>query len=145
MTDMKSQVRLNAERDPSYCPYCLHCRSMARMQLVEPFHWRCTACGAEHDERDPAPDPAPAPADRVIHALQRLAYEDTSLVNTPVFQARESFRRHKGFYANDPKSIVGPNNDPANPDYQRQRAVFKRIVDKFIDKWESERDQEGAS
>jgi hypothetical protein len=79
------------------------------------------------------------------HALQRLAYEDTSLVNTPVFQARESFRRRKGFYANDPKSVVGPNNDPANPDYQRQRAVFKRIADKFIDKWESERDQEGAS
>lgn len=46
----KSQVRLNAEQDPTYRPYCMRCSGLVRMQIVEPFYWRC-ACGAEHDER----------------------------------------------------------------------------------------------
>lgn len=45
-----SIVRDNAEKDPTYCPYCLRCRDLVRMRLVEPFYWRCS-CGAEHDER----------------------------------------------------------------------------------------------
>ncbi len=88
MTDAKSQVRLNAERDPSYCPYCLHCRSMARMQLVEPFHWRCAECGAEHDEREAVPDPAPAPADRTIR--QEIACDPGSRVQELVVEVRPS-------------------------------------------------------
>lgn len=47
---MKSQTRLNAEKDPSYAPYCLRCSTMKRMNKIEPFHWKCD-CGAEHDDR----------------------------------------------------------------------------------------------
>ena len=50
----KSQVRINAEEDPDYCPYCLRCSATVRMKKVEPFYWRC-ACGAEHDERTTPP------------------------------------------------------------------------------------------
>ena len=47
---MDSIVKLNAEKDPNYCPYCLRCLGLVRMVKVEPLYWRC-ACGAEHDER----------------------------------------------------------------------------------------------
>lgn len=47
---MKSQVRINAENDPNYRPYCLKCSTMERMTTVEPFLWKCK-CGAVHDER----------------------------------------------------------------------------------------------
>lgn len=46
----KSQVRLNAEADPAYAPYCLRCSTMRRMQKLREMMWRCTECGAEHDE-----------------------------------------------------------------------------------------------
>jgi len=49
---MRSQVRQNAEKDPSYCPYCLRCPGLVRMEKIEPFLWRCW-CGAIHDERNP--------------------------------------------------------------------------------------------
>lgn len=46
----KSLIRLNAEADPRYAPYCLRCSSMARMQKIGEMIWRCASCGAEHDE-----------------------------------------------------------------------------------------------
>jgi hypothetical protein len=49
-----SPVRMNAEKDATYRPYCMRCRGLVRMAIVEPFYWRC-ACGAEHDERAKAP------------------------------------------------------------------------------------------
>lgn len=50
MIKYKSVVRLNAEADPTYSPYCLRCSTMARMQKIGEMVWRCTSCGAEHDE-----------------------------------------------------------------------------------------------
>ena len=47
----KSQVRLNAEKDPKYRPYCLRCMGLQRMNTVAPFFWKCPVCGAMHDER----------------------------------------------------------------------------------------------
>lgn len=47
---MSNQVRVNAEKDPTYAPYCLRCRTMERMKIVERFLWRC-ACGNTCDER----------------------------------------------------------------------------------------------
>lgn len=47
----KSQVRRNAELDPTYNPYCMRCSGLIRMQRVERFYWRCAVCGAEHDEQ----------------------------------------------------------------------------------------------
>jgi len=54
----RNLVRRNAERDPTYSPYCLRCTSMARMTRAEPFLWRC-ACGAVHDARQPTGTPCP--------------------------------------------------------------------------------------
>ena len=48
----KSIVRMNAEKDPNYKPYCMRCSGLIRMQIVESFYWQCK-CGAEHDERGP--------------------------------------------------------------------------------------------
>jgi hypothetical protein len=56
--ERKSQVRFNAERDPSYCPYCMRCTGLVRMRKVEDFYWRC-GCGAEHDERRAVEQPIP--------------------------------------------------------------------------------------
>lgn len=40
----------NHQRDPYYAPYCMRCRSLRRMKVIEPFLWKCV-CGAAHDER----------------------------------------------------------------------------------------------
>lgn len=50
MTQYKSQVRINAEQNPFYCPYCLRCSTTQRMQKIGEMRWRCASCGAEHDE-----------------------------------------------------------------------------------------------
>jgi len=47
----KSLIRLNAESDPSYRPYCLRCKGIQRMEIVAQFAWKCPICGAIHDER----------------------------------------------------------------------------------------------
>jgi hypothetical protein len=52
MTNTKSQVRINAEKDSSYKPYCIGCSTMKRMEIVERFLWKCSVCGAIHDERE---------------------------------------------------------------------------------------------
>jgi hypothetical protein len=57
----KSQVRINAENDTAYAPYCLCCPRCVRMKKIEDFYWRCECCGAEHDERTPAPKPKDCP------------------------------------------------------------------------------------
>jgi hypothetical protein len=41
------QVEINARKDPNYCPYCLRCSGLVRMQKIGELHWKCT-CGAEH-------------------------------------------------------------------------------------------------
>ena len=50
-----SIIRRNATEDASYCPYCMRCRGLVRMRVVEKFYWRCAKCGAEHDERASSP------------------------------------------------------------------------------------------
>lgn len=49
-TGMISQVRMNAEKDEAYRPYCMRCPGLVRMVKIAPFFWRCK-CGAEHDEQ----------------------------------------------------------------------------------------------
>lgn len=46
--------------------------------------------------------------------------------------AKDSLKRFKRALEIDPKEYVGWENDPHNPDYQRQRKVFKRIFDKVV-------------
>ena len=40
----------NVEKDPYYVPYCMRCRGLIRMRIVERNCWRC-ACGAPCDYR----------------------------------------------------------------------------------------------
>lgn len=47
---MSEQIRINAAKDPSYCPYCGRCNGLIRMVKVAPLLWQCK-CGAIHDER----------------------------------------------------------------------------------------------
>ncbi len=47
---MKSQVKINAEKDANYCPYCMRCSGNVRMVKKETMLWGCH-CGAIHDER----------------------------------------------------------------------------------------------
>lgn len=47
---MDSIMKLNAEKDPNYCPYCLRCSGLVRMVKVEHLLWKCK-CGTIHDER----------------------------------------------------------------------------------------------
>lgn len=65
-TTAKSQVRVNAEKDPTYCPYCMRCSGLIRMQKVEDFYWRCAVCRAEHDERNPPAVATPIVADPTV-------------------------------------------------------------------------------
>ncbi len=46
----------NVEKDPHYAPYCMRCRGLVRMRVVERHYWRCR-CGAQCDYR---PTPLPA-------------------------------------------------------------------------------------
>lgn len=44
-------VRINAEKDPNYNPYCIRCKGLVRMKKIEHLYWKCK-CGAIHDIRD---------------------------------------------------------------------------------------------
>lgn len=50
----------------------------------------------------------------------------------PEWYWKESFNRRKRAYEKDPKTYVGPNNDPANPDYQKRREIALKICDKAM-------------
>lgn len=44
-------IVLNHIVDPAYAPYCMRCKGLHRMKVLEPFLWTHDACGAIHDER----------------------------------------------------------------------------------------------
>lgn len=46
--------------------------------------------------------------------------------------AEDSLKRFKRALEIDPKEYVGWENDPHNPDYQKQREVFKRVFDEVV-------------
>jgi hypothetical protein len=45
----------NVEKDPYYAPYCMRCRGLVRMRIVERHCWQC-ACGASCDYRQVVTD-----------------------------------------------------------------------------------------
>jgi len=49
------------------------------------------------------------------------------------FLAEESFNRSKRAYAIPPKEYVGDNWNPDNPDYQKQRQRYKKLIDMILD------------
>lgn len=46
----------------------------------------------------------------------------------PEFQAKESLRRFKAALEISPREWVGWNNDPANPEYQKEREIGRDIL-----------------
>lgn len=68
-------------------------------------------------------------------ALAKLAEDETTGI-TKLFAAnyqwKVSWDRHKMVRDKSPKDWLGPSNDPTNSEYQKERAVFKRVIDKLI-------------
>ncbi len=69
-------------------------------------------------------------------SLSRLVEHPNSKFITPKSEFEESWRRAKTALNKSPKEWVGPNNDPANPDYQKMRNIGLKIIDKLIEKTE---------
>jgi hypothetical protein len=46
--------------------------------------------------------------------------------------AERSFNRGKRALATSPQEWLGPDSDPANPDYQYERGVFAKLLEKAI-------------
>lgn len=65
-------------------------------------------------------------------ALRKLAFDPPSKSMNAEWQANESWDRWKRAYEKPPKDWVGWNNDPANPDYQKRRAVSLKLYAKAI-------------
>jgi hypothetical protein len=61
-------------------------------------------------------------------ALRRIATAP-GIINNAEFQSSESFRRMKSALAQSPKDFVGPENDPANREYQRLRTGALNMLD----------------
>lgn len=55
--------------------------------------------------------------------LRELAHGKPSKLLTPQFRSEESFKRWKAALNRDPKSYVGWENDPSNPEYQKRRRL----------------------
>jgi hypothetical protein len=52
--DLQRRIILaNVEKDPYYAPYCMRCKGLVRMRIVERHYWSC-ACGAQYDLRESA-------------------------------------------------------------------------------------------
>ncbi|RDH43534.1 hypothetical protein [Zooshikella ganghwensis] len=71
-------------------------------------------------------------------ALMRLAEAEQEkrkpmLMDSAWHQYEEHFYRQKRAYAKDPKSWLGANNDPDNPECQKRREISNKIVDKVMD------------
>ena len=64
--------------------------------------------------------------------LFRFAGPDAPNALRAKMEGTETFNRAKRAFAVDPKSYVGWNNDPANPEYQKRRAVALKIFDKAM-------------
>lgn len=76
-------------------------------------------------------------------ALMRLAEAEKEkrkpiLIDSAWHQYEEHFHRQKRAYAKDPKSWLGIENDPDNPECQRRREISKKMVSKVMDSQKDE-------
>jgi hypothetical protein len=71
-------------------------------------------------------------------ALEHLVIEGrqapSELVGNMLLE--ENFQRSKRVYAADPKVWLGPSWDPSNPQRQKERQTHKRILGRFMKKFE---------
>lgn len=94
---------------------------------------------------DAAKDGEPTTHEECLYALlaySSLHYFAASAIrrmherpNSPVYSAErmmeEDFTRVKTALNKSPKEWVGWRNDPKNPEYQKMRAVGKKLIDKL--------------
>lgn len=66
-------------------------------------------------------------------AIDRLAEKPDDKFMTPQRMAEDSYRRWHTALNKSPKEYLGWNNDPANPEYQKTRKMFRGLLNKFID------------
>ena len=66
--------------------------------------------------------------------LHKLLEHPNSKFLTPEYLANESFNRNKNAFHKSPKEWVGWNNDPHNPERQKERAFHKRLLNKLLKK-----------
>jgi hypothetical protein len=64
--------------------------------------------------------------------LREIAHGKVNKIMTPEWRANESWNRWKRALDKSPKEWVGPNNDPANPDYQKMRKAGLALLDKVM-------------
>ena len=64
----------------------------------------------------------------------RRQNEKPGFIYDPLYQEKQSFRRIKNAIEKDPKEWLGWNNDPKNPDYQYDKEMAHKVLDKIIDK-----------
>ena len=73
---------------------------------------------------------------RALHNFDHMAimhmHTNPGIFNNPEHQWEESFNRYKRALNQDPKTWIGPNNDPANSEFQRRRSIGKKILDKIV-------------
>ena len=62
-------------------------------------------------------------------ALSQLASRPSKIM-TPEFQWKESFYRTKRALNKDPKTYIGPNNDPSTEAFQKRRSIALKILAK---------------
>jgi hypothetical protein len=76
--------------------------------------------------------------------IHKMLKEEVGPFNREYY-ANQSLKRNQEAFKISPQQYVGWSNDPANPDYQRERRIFKKIADKVLgdgwDKDESGNDQ----
>ena len=71
-------------------------------------------------------------------ALQRLAEKESKFI-TPQQQFEESWNRWKRAYAKSPKEWVGWDNDPHNPERQKEREFHKKLYNKVVEQLKKEK------
>lgn len=69
------------------------------------------------------------------HAITNLAeakrgVRPSILNGDPIYQEKESFRRAKQALNKDPKEWMGWDNDPKNPNYQKDREIAIKLLEK---------------
>jgi hypothetical protein len=64
--------------------------------------------------------------------MNHLVMDAPNPFNNPEYRVKEQWGRSKRAMAAVPKDWIGPNNDPANPEYQQFRNVSKKLIDKAV-------------
>jgi hypothetical protein len=65
--------------------------------------------------------------------FRKMLENPNSKFITPEYIANEQFNRSKRAFQKSPKEWVGWNNDPHNPERQKERKFHKKLLDKVLE------------